>query len=286
MKISISSYSFSQYIREGKMTLLETVKKAHEIGLSAIEFTSISPTCADPKSLAKELRLEADKYKMDIPCYAVGSNMVLETDADDDVEYERVCCEIDIAKILGTKVFRHDASFKLPSWCKSFYQALPKMANNIRRITEYGEKCGIKTTIENHGFICQDSTRIEQIVAAVNHPNFGLLVDIGNFMCVDESPTLAVSRCAPYAFHAHAKDFYFLPYNTEWDMSGCIKTRACNYIKGSIIGEGAVPIMQCMAILNKAEYDGYLGIEYEGDEDCITGITKGFNNLKQYLNKI
>ncbi len=284
LKISVSSYSFAQYIREGKMETIDTVKKAHEMGLSAIEFAAFPPDeCDNKKSLAEELRSEAEKYNMVIPSYAVGANMVLETKEDDDAEYEKICRELDIAKILGVEVFRHDASFQLPSWSRSFYQVLPKMAENIRRLTEYGEKLGIKTMIENHGFICQDSTRVEQIVSAVNHPNFGLLVDMGNFMCVDENPALAVSRCAPYAFHVHAKDFYFLPFDTDEDTTGCIKTRACNYLKGSVIGEGVVPVKQCISILDRAGYDGYFGIEFEGSDDCIEAVTKGFQNLTRYL---
>jgi sugar phosphate isomerase/epimerase len=286
MKISVSSYSFSQYIRAGKMKFVETVKKAHDIGFKAIEFSSFPQDSTDKKQLAEELRSEAEKYNMEIPCYAVGANMVLETCEDDGAEYERVCREIDIAKILGAKLFRHDATFKLPTWCKSFYQALPKLAENIRRITEYGEKQGIRTMVENHGFICQDSIRVEQLFAAVNHKNFGILLDMGNFMCVDENCALAVSRCAPYAFHVHAKDFYFLPFDTDENTEGCIKTRACNYLKGSVISEGVVPVKQCLSILARAGYEGYLGIEFEGSEDCIEGISKGLHNLTQFVDEV
>ena len=38
MKISVSSYSFQQYISSGKLTQLDTVAKAHELGFEAIEF--------------------------------------------------------------------------------------------------------------------------------------------------------------------------------------------------------------------------------------------------------
>ena len=38
MKISVSAYSFYQYINQGKMTLFDTVSKAHEMGFEAIEF--------------------------------------------------------------------------------------------------------------------------------------------------------------------------------------------------------------------------------------------------------
>jgi hypothetical protein len=44
--------------------------------------------------------------------------------------------------------------------------------------------------VENHGFFCQDSERVEKLITQVGKENFGALVDIGNFLCVDESPAL------------------------------------------------------------------------------------------------
>ena len=42
MKTSVSSYSFSQYIREGKLTQLDCVAKAKEMGFDGIEFTDLN----------------------------------------------------------------------------------------------------------------------------------------------------------------------------------------------------------------------------------------------------
>ena len=38
-------------------------------------------------------------------------------------------------------------------------------------MTEYAAAKGIKTMVENHGFFCQDSDRVEKLVTAVAHPN-------------------------------------------------------------------------------------------------------------------
>lgn len=62
----------------------------------------------------------------------------------------------------------------------------------------------MKTT----GFFAQDSDRIEKLVTGVANPNFGLLVDIGNFACADDPSDKAVGRVAKYAKHVHAKDFH------------------------------------------------------------------------------
>ena len=65
--------------------------------------------------------------------------------------------------------------------------------------------------VENHGFFCQDSVRVEKLVTAIDHPNFGVLLDMGNFLCADDNPTTAVGRLLPYTFHCHAKDFHIKP---------------------------------------------------------------------------
>ena len=50
MKIGVSSYSFSQYIRANKMTQKDAVRKAKEMGFDCIEFTEMSP----PEGVSKE----------------------------------------------------------------------------------------------------------------------------------------------------------------------------------------------------------------------------------------
>ena len=124
------------------------------------------------------------------------------------------------------------------------------------------------TCVENHGFIAQDSDRMERLFNAVNDENFGLLVDMGNFLCVDEDPALAVSRLAPYAVHVHVKDF-----TREVDRG--LVTRAYNRIWGCTAGDGVVPVQQCLAILKRAGYDGVVSLEYEGSDDALSSIARG-----------
>ena len=285
MKISVSSYSFSQYILEGKLTQLSAIAAAKEIGLEAIEFTDLTP----PKGItdekyAAEIKAEADRLGMIINAYTVGANLYQPTPEAEAAMISALKRKVDVAAILGTKVLRHDLCWRLtPTGTgRSFDLMLPTIARCAREITEYAAQFGIRTCSENHGYVAQDSTRMERLVNAVAHDNYGLLVDMGNFACADEDSAMAVSRVAPYAFHAHAKDFSKRSF-AEGPARGYFQTRACNWLKGEAIGEGDIPIKQCMAILKRAGYDGYLSIEYEGSGDCIEGIRTGFQNLKKYL---
>lgn len=286
MKISVSSYSFQQYINAGKMTQLDCVKKAKEMGFNAIEFINIvGETLEEQKKNAAKINEAAKEADIEINAYTIGACLFNESEEEMAKEVEHLKGQLDVAKILGAKLMRHDVCYTLGKSGKSrsFDLMLPDIAKNARLVTEYGESIGIKTCSENHGYIAQDSDRVERLFNAVNHDNYGLLVDIGNFVCADENPVIAVSRVAPYAIHVHAKDMYLRKTPSE----GCKgQTRGMNYFGGAVVGEGDIPVKQCLSILKKAGYDGFVSIEYEGAEDCISGIERGLKNLKRIISEL
>lgn len=287
MKISVSSYSFSQQIGAGKMTQLSCVAKAKEMGFDAIEFTDIAGAgdLALQKENARKIRKEADRVGIEINAYTIGANLFQPTAEEQAAEIERLKGQVEVAAILGAKVMRHDVCYRLGKTgnSRSFGLMLPTIAEGARQVTAYAETYGIKTCTENHGFIAQDSYRVEQLFNAVAHDNYGLLVDIGNFVCADEDPALAVSRVAPYAVHVHLKDMLVRKAPTGVCAA---MTRGGNYFAGAVVGEGDVPVKQCLRIIKATGYDGYLSLEYEGAEDCLTGIARGLANVKKMLEEL
>ena len=286
MKIAVSSYSYSQYYQAGKMTQLDAVAKAKEMGFDAIEYTELVPffplTYNDQVEYAKKIRAEADRLGFPIIAYLIsGSALYTGSEEGDRAVIDRLKKAIDIAEILGAKLFRHDicGSEKFDGKTVSFAKQLPTIAKNAREVADYAASKGIRTCSENHGIIGQDSDRLEALFNAVDHENYGLLVDMGNFVCADEDPATAVSRVAPYAIHAHAKDFHIKPFGE--DAEDYHPTRACNLIQGCAVGDGDVPVKQCVKTFQKAGYDDYLTIEFEGPGDCIDEIAKGLAFLRE-----
>ena len=290
MKIGVSSYSYSRLVRSGQMAELAVPAKAKEMGFDVIEFSGLTPPAGEKvEDYAKRMRDECAKVGIEIVNYTIGADFIKGSGGNCDAEATRLRAEVKIAHTLGVKGMRHDATGGFPAdhqGGRSFDNALPILAKGCRAVTEFAADLGIKTMVENHGYFCQDSERCEKLVCSVNHPNFGMLIDMGNFICVDENPGLAVGRLIPYAFHCHAKDFHLKPGTAVFPGQGWNLSRGGNYWRGSIIGHGDVPIIQCLRIMKRGNYNGVLSIEFEGMEDVLLGIDLGHKNLRRFVAEV
>ena len=274
MKICVSSYSFSQYVSAGKLNQVTVLDQAKELGFDGIEYAT------DKKTIEGHIPAIVEKSRdLDLPivCYLTSADFV---NRDFEAEVARVCEEVDIAAALGTKLMRHDTTWAFPKGA-TFEDILPIIADGCRRVTEYAKTRGIRTMVENHGLLVQDSARVVALYRAIGSDNFSLLADMGNFMCADENSAVALGNVLPYAAHIHAKDFIFKSGDGENPGEGFFGTRAGNYLRGTIVGHGVVPVAQCLKLIKRAGYEGWLSLEFEGMEDCITGCRVGLANLRR-----
>jgi sugar phosphate isomerase/epimerase len=261
--------------------------KAKEMGFDALEFAGISP----PEGVAAldyaaQLRDIAAGCGIPLIAYAIGADFLGGSGGDLKKEIERVCREVDVAKALGVPLMRHDATWGVPKeWKdgKSFCANVNRLAEGCREVTKYAEGLGIRTTVENHGYYCQDSERVEMLVDTVRHPNFGVLLDVGNFACADEDSGVAVGRLLPYTFHCHVKDFHIKSGNGIAPGNGWFTSRGGNFLRGAIVGHGDIPVSQCLRLIKNAGYAGAVSLEFEGMEDPIQGIALGLENLRRFI---
>lgn len=285
MKFAVSSYSLSSLVGKGEKTEKELIALAKELGFDGIEFAEINtPEGKEKSEYAKELKEECERVGIEPVQYSVGADFIYGSNGDLDNEIERLKKEVDIAALLGVKGMRHDATGGYKDEdkkFKGFEQALPRITEGYRAVTEYAETKGIRTMIENHGYFCQDSDRVERIITGVSHKNFGALIDMGNFLCADENPITAVSRLAPFVSYLHAKDFHVKSGSEFAPCDGFFKTRGGNYLRGAVLGHGNVPVYQVLNIVKDAGYNGYITLEFEGHEDAVTACKWGLNTLKK-----
>ena len=114
MKLAVSSYSFSNALADGRMTLFDVIPKAKEMGFEGVEITQQDKLSVDEmKKMAATLKKQSEQFDMPIVSYLVGADFLR-----NDVEQEaaRLRDHVEIAAILGAPKMRHDAarSCRLP----------------------------------------------------------------------------------------------------------------------------------------------------------------------------
>ena len=285
MKIGVSTYSFSHYITATGCDYFKVLDIAREIGFDGVDFINLNNEqwgiVGDEIKMAREIRAYCDALGLEVAAYTVSANLL-----SDDIEAEKAKLKhcVDVAEALGAKLMRHDVCGKLRATPRYNYKdAIAEMVPTIREITEYARAKGIRTCTENHGYIFQSPERMEELIRAVDNDNYGWLCDMGNFMCADVNPINAVTVAAPYTFHVHAKDFLFKDGKCGDMPERFFRTAGENYLRGTVLGHGVVPVDNCIRILKKAGYDGYVALEFEGMEENIPAIKAGYNYLKKLV---
>ena len=278
MKIAVSSYSYLGALRDGRMTMLDVIPKAKKMGFDGVEIVNLGDSDAI-RQIADKLYAQSREYGVSIVSYMTSGNFL----ADDlGAEVSKMQREVELCVKLGATKMRHDACWAVPEGT-TFESVLPRLVDGYRRVTEYAVGLGVHTMLENHGQFIQDSSRVEAVVKGVNHKNFGWLVDIGNFLCVDEDPASAVPVGMKYASHVHAKDFHMKPGSQCAPQLGWFGTRGGNHLRGAMFGHGNMNLGPIFKTIRESGYDDWIALEFEGVEDCLVAIPEGLKNLKYYL---
>lgn len=134
-------------------------------------------------------------------------------------------------------------------------------AASYRELAEYAETKGVALVLENHGGMSADPYNILKLFDMVDHPNFRICPDFGNFDANIRYEGLDKIFGLNNAVLVHAKTY-------EFDENGEHKT--FNFAR-------------CIAIAKEHRYDGYYSVEFEGPGDQREGVSKTIALLKKYI---
>jgi sugar phosphate isomerase/epimerase len=291
-KFGVSIYSVSRLIINGSITPEQGVSWLCEQGAEVVEITPTGIDLLADGGLAERLRAAAAKHGVSLDSYSVGANFVMISKAELDAEIEKVKAHIDEAVKLGAKYLRCDCTgFGRPiemNTIEAFIDDLPAIVNSYERLCDYGSSKNIKILLENHGYHANGSDRVRLILKSVESGNFGHQLDVGNYICMDDTPEASVRKMLPFASAIHMKDFYVRsPYTppgdaTDFDYSGSwFRSFGGRYLRGAILGQGDLNILEIIRDIKASKYEGNILVEYEGMEDCLYGTKVSLDNLKR-----
>lgn len=293
ISFGFSSYSFSQKLRSGEMTLPDVIDWVAASDGEHLELAVAGqhgpdapiPNLESDPDYVDAIRTKAEQAGVTLSNLAIGANFYTTDPAQTEAEIKRVKAYVDLAEQLGIRLMRHDVVAHQPlegDDTPLFEEALPMIVSAAKEIAQYAAGKQITTSLENHGFFVQAADRVRRIVHAVGEPNFKTTLDVGNFVCVDEDPTLSVPQNLPYAMIVHFKDFYIRPADRD-PGEGWFRSKGGKFLRGAIVGNGDIDLRSVARSIKESAYEGYASIEFEGIEDCLLGCARGLANAKRLL---
>ena len=271
LKISLAQWSLNKSIKNGKLPILDFAKKARSFNIEGIEFVSGLYTRdtdilerMSMNSLAKELIKRSDDYGIDNVLFMIDN----QGDLASSNKNERLQAIdnhkrwIDLSAEIGCKTMRVNLNGEkdLNKWTKNSVKSLTVL-------NKYNEN--INVVVENHGGLSSNGKYLSNVMSKVKLENCGTLPDFGNF-CMNGSPWgnctqmydkyLGTEELMPYAHAVSAKSY-------DFDDEG---------------NETSIDYERMMEIVKRSGYQGYVGIEYEGNR---LGEDDGIIATKKLLEK-
>ena len=285
MKVGIDSYCYHRFFGEvyphqnqppKKLTLEDFIQRAKELGVDGVSLES----CFIPRfdrAYLNEIKDMLDECNFD-RVYAWGHPDGLEG-GKNEAAYDEMIEHIEYANAIGAKVMRVVGSslmFRFEDHGPQI-QKLSRMFTNAMKVAD---TYGIKLADENH--IDYNADEMLELIHNVNHPNFGINFDTGNFLRVLDDPIQGMQKLAKFTFSTHVKDLKINPQAAvnDWYFFSCTP-----------VGDGLVDNQKLAQLLKDANYEGFLAMEidtlhpdYNDDED--NAVAQSVEELKKIVRSL
>ncbi len=248
-KISLAQWSLHRTIRGGQLDHLDFAKVTREdYGIDAVEYVNqFFKDKAKDETYLGEMKQRAEDHGVKSLLIMIDGegNIGAPEEADRLKTVENHKKWVDAAKFLGCHAIRVNAGSR-----GSFEEQQKLAADGLRRLSEYAATADLSVLVENHGGLSSHGGWLAGVMKLVDRDNCGTLPDFGNFY-IRRGPNpeeydryQGVEELMPFAKAVSAKSH-------DFDEEG---------------NETATDYRRMMRIVLDHDYDGYVGIEYEGSK--------------------
>jgi L-ribulose-5-phosphate 3-epimerase len=272
--ISVSTYSFWRFQDDWKLSIPECISRSADMGFDFVEILEMQ---MDRKDAAAVRAIKRQALGLGMPLCGFSTHQGF---LSPDVEIRRqniqkTIASIELAYSLGISTMRVNTG----RWgtSKSFDDLMkhrgiepplkgytdadgfPWVIESLEKCLPTAEKCGVVLSLENHWGLGRLPEGVLKIVDAIHSPWLGVLADTGNFL---EEPYEKLAKLAPRATFVQAKTYY---------GGGIYYTLDLDY-------------KRIAALFRKANYRGYISLEFEGHESPMTALPKSLALLRSSFN--
>jgi len=269
-KLSLAQWSLNKPIFAGTTDPMDFAKMAKELGFEGLEYVSqlytneavsFSMKDAGLQTILDSLKARSNQYGM--------QNLIIMVDGEGDFSFndEKVTAQavenhkkwVDAAQYLGCHSIRVNlfGESDPEAWVKNSVRSL-------KAICEYAATKNVNVIVENHGGLSSNGQLLARVMKEVNMPNCGTLPDFGNF---------CVKREGGARWGAPCVEEYDRYKGTEEILPWAKGVSAKSYAFDAEGNETTVDYYKLFEIINNSNFDGFVGIEFEGpEEDPMAGI--------------
>jgi L-ribulose-5-phosphate 3-epimerase len=255
LNLSLAQWSLHRAFNDGKLAANDFASIAsNTFGINAIEYVNQFYTDS-----AKD-----EKFWNTMKTHAVNSgvkSLLIMVDDEGDLgiandrernkSVENHFKWVNAAKILGCHSIRVNAFGE--SEKEAYRNAI---VDGMGQLSDYAAKENINVIIENHGLFSSNGKLIAEIVTQVNKPNFGTFPDFGNWCLNAKWGSTQGDRCSE-EYDRYQGVSEFLPF------AKAVSAKSYDFDANG--DETKIDYYKMLKIVKSSGYDGYVGIEYEGN---------------------
>ena len=261
-KLSLAQWSLNNAIRGGTMDPYNFASKAHELGFEGLEYVNqLYKDVVDSKNQPAALKNFISKNNKKAAAHSL-KNLLIMIDNEGDLSVSSAIERkksvenhhkwVETAAAMGCHSIRINlfGVTDPKKWVENSKESLLALGT-------YAAKYNVNVIVENHGYLSSDAGLLMEVINGVNLPNCGSLPDFGNFCleraggarwganCIKEYDRYqGVKELMPRAFAVSAKA-------NEFDTQG---------------NETGTDYKRMLQIVKNAGFNGYIGVEYEGQK--------------------
>jgi sugar phosphate isomerase/epimerase len=206
LKLGLNAYSFNKQLREGSMTLMDSVHFCAKQGVDALDATGYYfpgyPNAPTDEYIYNLKRL-AFVNGVAISGTGVRNDFAVADPTSRRKDVQLVKDWIVVASKLGAPVIRVFSGVTRPA-VYSFDQALAWMVSDFQECAAFGKEHGVVVAVQQHNDFLKTAAETIQLTDAVGSDWFGCILDIGSLRSGD--PYAEIEKLVPYAVSWQIKE--------------------------------------------------------------------------------
>ncbi len=282
MKLGLTTESFESAIQGGRMNLIKIVEFAHQHGFEGLQIVNRKEIWH--KDISDDVKMNLMRMReRKIRYFSYGVRQDL-ADQDDKVRWQamnKVREAVLLASITNVQdvcIYGSGLSDTQMDWetCK------PRLLKGLKQCLELAERKRISLCLVNGGTACNGSDVLNSILNEIGSEYLKISLDIAAFLLVDEEPADAVRTLVGSIENVYFTDVK----NTDTYIGNEWTTVHGRQLMPCALGEGIVPQREVLYTLKQIEFDGFVSVLYQGEEEPAVGIERSANYLKTMLREI